>query len=114
MASLGLGIVGAYIGGPVGGFVGAAIGSYLDNAIILPALFPKDDPKSPRLGDIRFQSGAEGSPMALVLGPFNLLSGTVIWLGDRVEVMVDRKSAAAGDDWADVWDDSSGEAEVLD
>lgn len=31
-----------------------------------------------------------------------------------VEMMVDRKSAAAGDDWADVWDDSSGEAEVLD
>lgn len=26
---------------------------------------------------------------------------------------VDRKSAAAGDDWADVWDDTSGEAEVL-
>lgn len=31
-----------------------------------------------------------------------------------VAMMVDRKSAAAGDDWADVWDDSSGEAEVLD
>ena len=26
---------------------------------------------------------------------------------------VDRKSAAAGDDWADVWDDTSGEAEVV-
>lgn len=26
---------------------------------------------------------------------------------------VDRKSAAAGDDWADVWDDTSGEEEVL-
>ncbi len=31
-----------------------------------------------------------------------------------VAMTVDRKSAAAGDDWADVWDDSSGEAEVLD
>lgn len=30
-----------------------------------------------------------------------------------VEMMVDRKSAAAGDDWADVWDDTSGEAEAI-
>lgn len=30
-----------------------------------------------------------------------------------VAMMVDRKSAAAGDDWADVWDDTTGEAEVI-
>ena len=31
-----------------------------------------------------------------------------------VEMMVDRKSEAAGDDWAEVWDDTSDEAEVVD
>jgi hypothetical protein len=30
------------------------------------------------------------------------------------EAGVDRLSQASGDDWADVWDDTSGEAEVVD
>jgi hypothetical protein len=30
------------------------------------------------------------------------------------EAVQDRMSQAAGDDWADVWDDTSGEAEVVD
>ena len=29
------------------------------------------------------------------------------------EAVRDRMSQAAGDDWADVWDDTSGEAEVI-
>ena len=30
------------------------------------------------------------------------------------EVVLDRMSQSAGDDWADVWDDTNGEAEVVD
>lgn len=31
----------------------------------------------------------------------------------RLAVVQDRQCQAAGDDWADVWDDTNGEAEVI-
>jgi hypothetical protein len=84
MATVFLGAVGTAVGGPFGGAIGSILGSYLDKRFILPALFPKDDPRGPRLGEFRLQTADEGSPMNMCFGEAVRVSGTVIWLSDLI------------------------------
>lgn len=98
MASVGLFLVGSYIGGAavggstaavafglsgaaIGGFVGGTVGSIIDSQIIFPALFGRaGDFQGPRIDDIQLQTASEGSPMKYVLGPSNRVGGTLIWM----------------------------------
>lgn len=84
MATLVLGAVGYAVAGPFGGFVGSALGSYLDQAYIMPALFPKEPLEGPKLDDLSVQLASEGSPDNMVYGPLNRCAGNVIWKTDLI------------------------------
>jgi len=86
MATIALGIVGSYFGGPVGGMIGAAIGGYIDNAFIMPALFPKEPLQGPRLNDLQVTTASEGTSVKWAIGPLNRVGGTAIWMLPLKEV----------------------------
>lgn len=94
---IGLGAVGGTIGGPIGAVVGtalgSALGSYIDNKYLLPTLFPPDDIKGPRLGELRLQGADEGFPMNTCLGEATRVGGEVIWMSNLIEK---KKEADAG------------------
>jgi hypothetical protein len=93
MASLVLGTVGTMFAGPIGGMVGSAVGGYIDQNILMPALFPQDDIHGPRVGDLSIQMSEEGSPLNYCIGPENRISGTIIWMSDLIEVKSKVKSS---------------------
>lgn len=80
MATIALQAAGNAILPGVGGVIGAAIGGYIDNTF----LFPPPDTKGPRLNDLAFQSGSEGSPLSVVLGTARV-PGAVIWKSKLIE-----------------------------
>lgn len=80
MATLALQAAGNAILPGVGGVIGAAIGGFIDNQF----LFPPPDSKGPRLNDLAFQSGSEGSPLPMVLG-VSRVPGSIIWKGPLIE-----------------------------
>ena len=96
MASLALGVVGGALLGPVGAAVGSAIGSYIDNAYIMPALFPPDDIEGPRLDDLALTAASEGSPLNFAMGPECRVGATVLWTSDLIEVKEKKKEGGKG------------------
>lgn len=79
MASLALGVVGTAIGGPLGGFIGAQIGSVIDNQLFA------SDMEGPRLDDLSVSASTYGSPIPLLYGPQNRVSGNIIWSTGLIE-----------------------------
>jgi hypothetical protein len=102
IGGIGGGAVLGVSGSVIGGAVGAAVGSYIDNAYILPALFPPDVPQGPRLNDFKFQGGEEGSPMTWAIGKAVRMAGTVIWLGTIDEVEFEEEIGKSGSKGAKV------------
>lgn len=96
MATLILGAVGSYFGGPIGGFLGSALGSYIDSAYLMPALFPRPKIEGPRIDDKSVQLASEGSPMRWAVGPLNRSAGTVIWRSDLKYVKEEKKVGSSG------------------
>lgn len=96
MASLAFGIVGGSLLGPVGAAIGSAIGSYIDNAYIMPALFPADDIQGPRLDDLALTAASEGSPLNFGMGPECRVGATVLWTSDLIEVKEKKKQGGKG------------------
>lgn len=92
--SVGLGFI--PVVGPILSVVGAAVGSYIDNAFLLPALFPPEDIVGPRLNEIQVQFNEEGAPHNFALGTQNRTAGTIIWLGDLIEVEVTTRTGGKG------------------
>jgi hypothetical protein len=82
--------------GPILSVVGAAVGSYIDNAFLLPALFPPEDIIGPRINEIQIQFNEEGSPHNFALGTQNRTAGSIIWIGDLIEVEVTTSSGGKG------------------
>lgn len=85
MATAALQVAGTALGGPIGGFVGAAIGSYLDQAFIMPALFPQDPVQGPRLGELQLQGQDEGAAMNVTYAQRCRVGGVLIWISELKE-----------------------------
>lgn len=99
MATLVLGAVGSAFGGPVGGFIGATIGGYIDNAYIMPWLFPQDPAISgQRLDGVQFAGANEGEPIQWIYGPTTRTSGVVVWMDKREEVKTTHSAGKGGPD----------------
>lgn len=96
MATLALGQLGTVVGGPLGGFIGGAIGAYIDNVYLFPALFPPEDIKGPRLGELQLQAVDEGSPIFRCYGPEIKVPGTLLWVGDIIEVKREEEVGGKG------------------
>jgi hypothetical protein len=98
MATLALGLAGTAVAGPVGGFVGSLVGSYLDNQIIMPALFGEQGSvvSQGRVDGIRYTGGDEGDPIILAFGSEVRLSGTVIWLSPIREEVTTKTQSQGG------------------
>jgi len=71
-----------------GATMGAMAGSYLDQAFIMPALFPVEQQKISvgKLDELQLQSASEGTPINRCYGEATPCIGTVIWLSDLIEV----------------------------
>lgn len=86
MAAIALGALVA--GGAVGAGPLTAVAviatTVLDQALILPALFPTPDPEPPTLQDIELQTVAEGSPLNRFYGDQVRVSGHMIWRTEPV------------------------------
>lgn len=79
MATLALQAAGTSFGGPAGGVIGAAIGSYVDNAWIMPALFPMDPVKGQSLQELQLQGADEGDPISRLFSQRVRVAGEIIW-----------------------------------
>jgi hypothetical protein len=95
MSTVVLSIVGNAIAPGIGGIIGAAAGAYLDQAFIMPALFPTktQNMSAGRVSEIELQSSCEGSPINRCYGSEVRCSGTCIWVSDLIEV---KKTEDAG------------------
>lgn len=102
MASLALGIVGGAFLGPIGAAVGSAIGSYIDNAFIMPSLFPPEDVQGPRLDDLALTAATEGTPLNFGMGPECRVGATVLWTSDLIEEKIKHSQGKGGGGGGDV------------
>jgi len=84
MATIAFQVIGNLALPGVGGMIGAALGSIVDNQIIFPALFGEEI-QGPRLDQVRYQGGDEGSPQNFCIGNECRVGGTVIWMGPLIE-----------------------------
>jgi hypothetical protein len=84
------------LGAAAGAAAGVAVGAYIDNAYVYPAIRGgAPDIRGPKLDDIPTQTASEGSGMNFVLGKYNRVAGTVIWMSELIEVEV-RKDVQGG------------------
>ena len=86
MATLVLGAVGAWFGGPLGGAIGALAGRQVDSLIFRPS-----SRAGPRLKDLSISTSSYGQPIPQVFGKARV-AGTIIWATDLVE----RRSSSGG------------------
>jgi len=89
MATLVLGAVGSYFGGPIGGALGSAAGAYIDNKYLFKQDEAPEAQKTPFLGPklsgIQIQSAIEGTGMQFAAGPENRYAGQIIWNPGLIE-----------------------------
>ena len=86
MATIVLGAIGTFIGGPVGGLIGSAIGQSVDGAI-----FGSGKIEGPRLKELDIQTSNYGQNLPAIFGAMRV-AGSVIWATDLKE----RKSTSGG------------------
>jgi Putative phage tail protein len=86
MATIVLGAVGRFIGGPIGGAIGSVLGQVVDNSI-----FGSKTVSGPRLKELGVQTSGYGSAIPAVFGAVRI-AGSVIWATDLIE----RKSKSGG------------------
>lgn len=83
MATLVLGAVGSFFGGPIGGALGSAAGAYIDNKYLFKQEETPEAQKQPfigpKLSGIQIQSAIEGAGMQFAAGPENRYAGQIIW-----------------------------------
>lgn len=96
MATIVLGAAGNAILPGVGGAIGSAVGSYIDNEIIIPALFPAPDIKGPRLQEMRIQGADEGYPINRIYGAKTRVAGSIIWISPIKEKKKDEQVGGKG------------------
>ena len=80
MATATLGVAGAAIPGigPFAGIIGAAIGSYIDNHLLIPAIFGEDE-KAAQIADLEVTTANIGGPASHCYGRYTRVGGHVIW-----------------------------------
>lgn len=84
MATLVLGGIGSYFGGPVGGYIGVLAGSYIDSRYIYPKLLGGNDAQPTRLLDIPVGNNDPGAPRFWAIGRAIRVPTRVLWSGSRV------------------------------
>lgn len=67
-------------------FVGGLFAGFVDQAIILPRLFPGPDNTGPKFDDTNLQSATEGAPINRCYGSASRMGGQVIWISDLQKV----------------------------
>jgi hypothetical protein len=80
MATLILGAVGTFIGGPIGGLIGSAIGQQIDGAILASG----QKSEGPRLKELDLQTSDYGHNIPAIFGAVRV-AGSVIWATDLAE-----------------------------
>jgi Putative phage tail protein len=80
MATLILGAVGTFIGGPIGGLIGSAIGQSIDGAIFGGG----QKTEGPRLKELDLQTSDYGHNIPAIFGAVRV-AGSVIWATDLAE-----------------------------
>ena len=86
MATIILGAIGRFIGGPVGGAIGSVLGQVVDNSLL-----GGKAAQGPRLKELGVQTSGYGSDIPAVFGAVRI-AGSVIWATDLIE----RKSKSGG------------------
>jgi len=81
-----------------GATIGAMAGSYIDQAYIMPALFPVDQQNMSigKLDELTLQSASEGTPINRCHGEAVPCIGTVIWLSDLIEIAHTEEAGGKG------------------
>ncbi len=86
MATIVLGAIGRFIGGPIGGAIGSILGQVVDNGLLGGKSI-----QGPRLKELGVQTSGYGSFIPAVFGAVRI-AGSVIWATDLIE----RKSKSSG------------------
>ncbi len=79
MATIILGTIGRFIGGPIGGAIGSVLGQVVDSSI-----FGSKAIQGPRLKELGVQTSGYGSNIPAVYGAVRI-AGSVIWATDLIE-----------------------------
>ena len=87
------GAIGFVVGGPAGAYYGASIGYTLGGIVDPPA---GADVEGPRIDDKKITTSSYGDQIALVYGPTNRLSGSVIWSTDLIETADEEEGGKGG------------------
>jgi hypothetical protein len=68
--------------GAIGGGIFGAVGSYLDQAVLFPAIFGRNNQviSGPKIDDWQLTTGSPGSPIHFCMGRENRVPGTIIWI----------------------------------
>jgi hypothetical protein len=78
---------GALIGAFVGKVAGATLGAYVDQTVILPALFGRNVPNDtgPKVDDFQITLASEGTPISFIMGTARV--GCHIFWSDPIEIV---------------------------
>jgi hypothetical protein len=81
-----------------GATIGGLAGSYLDQAYIMPALFPveQQDFSVGKLDDLKIESASEGTPINRCYGAATPCFGTIIWKSKLIEVATTEDAGGKG------------------
>lgn len=66
----------------------SAIGSYIDNTVLMPALFPPDPVEGAKIGEIGVMGADKGQPAVSVYGSYAKVAGQLLWAKKLQEVSV--------------------------
>jgi len=66
--------------------IAVSIGSIIDQAFVMPVLFPSDPIEGMRVGEINVMGADEGLGVAMVFGSHARVAGQVVWVGSLQEV----------------------------
>ena len=77
-------------------FIAHAVAAWVDNEIIMPALFPPDPVEGARIGEIGIMGADKGDPVGNVYGTYAKVAGQLIWAKDLIEKSVSEQTGKGG------------------
>jgi hypothetical protein len=102
MATIALGIVGGYLGGPYGSQIGMAVGAYIDAQYLFPLMNSTDHP--PSVNDFGLSGLSPGSPIIIAIGGKCRFPGQYIWTSEVRELESSQGGKHGGGQQAYMWD----------
>ena len=69
----------------------SAVGAFIDNAFLMPALFPPDPVEGQKIGEIGIMGADKGSPTSMVYGSYAKVAGQLLWATELIETSTTRE-----------------------